>query len=150
MVFSAAVRTLVSDEETDELGPGKLDKAWLQRWVHSHTDLINRDSVLPFLNRAKREIARRGRLDIDEVPPQHRFLPVRAKPGHADAWLTNRLISDFVKTDFISRYVFNKQGFYRDYETWSEARRSHVVDALKTTYLRDKAGLLERLYGLTD
>ena len=53
--------------------------------------------------------------------PQHRFLIVRAKPDHPDAWLTNRLISDFVPSDFVSRYVFNKQGFYRDYEGWSEA-----------------------------
>ena len=30
-----------------------------------------------------------------------------------------------------------------------EAWRAHVVDTLKTTYLRDKAGLRARLYGLT-
>ena len=53
--------------------------------------------------------------------PQHRFLVVRAKPDHPDAWLTNRLISDFVPSDFVSRYIFNKQGFYRDYEGWQRA-----------------------------
>ena len=72
--------------------------------------------------------------------PQHRFLVVRARPDHPDAWLTNRLISDFVPFDFVSRYVFNKQGFYKDYEGWPEPWRRHVVDTLKTTYLKDKAG----------
>ena len=52
--------------------------------------------------------------------------------------------------DFVSRYIFNKQGFYRDYQTFAEPWRSHVVDVLKTTYLKDKAGLRARLYGLTD
>ena len=75
---------------------------------------------------------------------------VRAKPDHPDAWLTNRLISDFVPSDFISRYVFNKQGFYADYQGWSDAWRRHVVDTLKTTYLKDKAGFRARLYGLVD
>ena len=82
--------------------------------------------------------------------PEHRFLVVRAKPDHPDAWLTNRLISDFVPSDFVSRYVFNKQGFYKDYEAWKEPWRSHVVDTLKTTYLKDKAGYRARLYGLVD
>ena len=69
------------------------------------------------------------------------------KPDHPDAWLTNRLISDFVPYDFVSRYVFNKQGFYRDYEGWSEALARHVVETLKSTYLKDKAALAQ-LHGL--
>ena len=82
--------------------------------------------------------------------PLHRFLVVRAKPDHPDAWLTNRLISDFVPSDFVSRYIFNKQGFYADYQGWSELWRAHVVDTLKTTYLKDKVGYRARLYGLVD
>ncbi len=58
---------------------------------------------------------------------------VRAKPDHPDAWLTNRLISDFVPFDFVARYVFNKQGFYRDYESWGESFRAYVVNTLKTS-----------------
>ena len=53
-------------------------------------------------------------------------------------------------SDFVSRYVFNKQGFYKDYEGFDEAWRAHVVDVLKTTYLKDKAAFRARLYGLTD
>jgi hypothetical protein len=143
------IRALIRDEEPTR-NLATVDKVWLQTWIHGHADLINRDGNFPFLNAAKREIAQLGQLKIDDISPLHRFLVVRAKPGHPDAWLTNRLISDFVPSDFISRYVFNKQGFYQDYQAWPEAWRSHVVDTLKTTYLKDKDAYRLRLYGLTD
>ena len=126
------------------------DTVWLQTWIHGHADLIARDGNFPFLNAAKREIAQLGHLRIDDVPPRQRFLVTRAKPDHPDAWLVNRLISDFVPQDFVARYVFNKQGFYADYQGYGERWRRHVVDVLKTTYLRDKAAFRARLYGLTN
>jgi hypothetical protein len=52
--------------------------------------------------------------------------------------------------DVVSLYVFNKQGFYKQYEGWSKRWREHVVDTLKNTYLKDKAAFRARLYGLTD
>ena len=144
-----ALRALIQKLEP-ERDLGKADKVWLQTWIHSHADLISREGTFPFLNAAKREIAQLGQLRIEEMPPEHRFLVVRARPDHPDAWLTNRLISDFVPDDFVSRYVFNKQGFYRDYEGWSEAQRAAVVETLKSTYLKDKEAFRARLYGLKD
>lgn len=143
------VRALIRDAEPDR-NLTDVDKVWLQAWIQNHADLITKDGNFPFLNAAKREIAQLGQLRIDDVSPQQRFLVIRAKPDHPDAWLTNRLISDFVPTDFVSRYIFNKDGFYKDYEGFSDAWRSHVVDVLKTTYLKDKVALRTRLYGLTD
>jgi hypothetical protein len=143
------VRSLIHKAEPKR-DLGKLDRVWLQTWIHSHADLINSDGTFPFLNAAKREITQLGQLKIEDVPPRLRFLVARARPDHPDAWLTNRLISDFVPFDFVSRYVFNKQGFYADYEEFNEPWRRHVVDTLKDTYLKDKAGFRERLYGLTD
>jgi len=128
----------------------QLDRVWLQTWIHSHADQINREGTFPFLNAMKRELAQYGQIKIDEVPAQKRFLLVRAKPDHPDAWLTNRLISDFVPFDFMSRYVFNKQGFYRDYQDFNPVWRRHVVEMLKDTYLKDKAGYRRRLFGLKD
>ncbi|MET0939913.1 MAG: DUF6638 family protein [Mesorhizobium sp.] len=128
----------------------KADKVWLQTWMHSHADLISSEGTFPFLNAAKRELAQYGQLRLEEVAPLYSFLVVRAKPDHPDAWLTNRLISDFVPDDFVSRYIFNKQGFYRDYEAFDALQRAAVVDTLKTTYLKDKAAFRERLYGLAD
>ena len=143
------VRTLIHTAEPKR-DLMNVDRVWLQTWIHSHAELINSDGTFPFLNAVKREIAQLGQLRIEDVPPRQRFLVVRAKPDHPDAWLTSRLISDYVPFDFISRYIFNKQGFYRDYEAFSEVWRRHVVDTLKDTYLRDKAGYRERLYGLRD
>ncbi|GLS32691.1 hypothetical protein SAMN04488498_1503 [Mesorhizobium albiziae] len=144
-----AIRALISQAEPKR-DIGNADKVWLQTWIHSNADIINRDGTFPFLNAAKREIAQLGQLRIENVEPLHRFLVVRAKPDHPDAWLTNRLISDFVPFDFVSRYVFNKQGFYKDYEGYGEAQRAAVVDTLKTTYLKDKEAFRARLYGLAD
>ncbi|MBB6464156.1 DUF6638 family protein [Aminobacter carboxidus] len=144
-----AVRALIREAEPKR-DIGKVDKVWLQTWIHSHADVINRDGNFPFLNAAKREIAQLGQLRLEEVFPLHRFLVVRAKTDHPDAWLTNRLISEFVPSDFVSRYVFNKQGFYKDYEELNETWRSNVVDTLKSTYLKDKAAFRAQLYGLTD
>ena len=129
---------------------GRLDRVWLQTWLHSHAEAIAEDGTFPFLNAAKREIAQLGQMGMQEIEPHRRFLVVRARPDHPDAWLTNRLISDFVPDDFVSRYVFNKQGFYRDYEGFDEPWRRHVVETLKDTYLKDKAGFRARLYGLRD
>jgi hypothetical protein len=143
------VRGLIH-QDSPELQLNELDKVWLQTWIHSHADLINREGTFPFLNAAKRELAQLGQIKIDDVRPDRRFLLVRARADHPDAWLTNRLISDFVPFDFLSRYVFNKQGFYRDYEGYSPTWRRTVVETLKDAYLKDKAGLRLRLYGLKD
>ncbi len=144
-----AIRALIHMNEPKR-DLNKVDKIWVQTWIHKHADLINRDGIFPFLNSAKRELAEFGRLDIETMRSKHWFHVVRAKPEHPDAWLTNRLISDFVPLDFVSRYVFNKQGFYRDYEDYAPVWRTHVVETLKNTYLEDKAAFRERLYGLTD
>ncbi|WP_165899992.1 DUF6638 family protein [Borborobacter arsenicus] len=144
-----AILALIREAEP-ERDIANADKVWLQTWIHGHADMINRDGIFPFLNAAKREIRQLGQMRMEEVAPQHRFQVVRAKPNHPDAWLTSRLISDFVPADFVSRYVFNKQGFYTDYEKLSEPWRSFVVERLKTAYLNDKEALRRRLYGLTD
>ncbi|MDN2566994.1 hypothetical protein N1F89_12260 [Aquibium sp. A9E412] len=144
-----AVRDLVrrTDPQAD---PARIDPVWLQTWVHRNAEQVRRDGVYPFLNAARREIAQLGRLAVDEMAPLHRFLVVRAAPDHPDAWLVNRLISDFVPSDVVSRYVFNKQGFYADYAALAPAWRAHVVALLKSAYLKDKAALRARLYGLSD
>jgi len=144
-----AIRALIHRQQP-ELDFEKVDKVWLQTWIHGNADLINKEGTFPFLNAAKREIAQTGKLNLEDMAPERRFLVVRAKPTHPDAWLTNRLIADFVPDDFVSRYVFNKQTFYKEYEGWGKRWRTHVVDTLKTTYLKDKAALRARLYGLTD
>jgi hypothetical protein len=144
-----AIRALIQRTEPKR-DVSRADKVWLQTWIHGHADIINDEGTFPFLNAAKREIAQLGQLRLEEVLPEHRFLVVRARPDHPDAWLTNRLISDFVPDDFVSRYIFNKQGFYKDFEAFDAMHRSAVVDTLKTTYLKEKEAFRARLYGLAD
>lgn len=128
----------------------KADTVWLQSWLHANAQLVARDGTFPFLNAAKREIVQLGQMRMEDVAPAHRFLVVRAKADHQDAWLTNRLISDFVPRDFVSRYIFNKQTFYKDFEGFPESWKTHVVEVLKSTYLKDKDAFRARLYGLVD
>ena len=143
------IRQLMHDLEP-ERDLTTVDKVWVQTWMHKYADLINHEGTYPFLMAAKRALSQTGRLDVGQIRPDQRFLVVRAKPDHPDAWLTNRLISDFVRFDFVSRYVFNKQGFYDDYSGYADVWRENVVATLKTTYLKDKAGFRQKLYGLKD
>lgn len=144
-----AIRAIIREVEPKrDLTSASL--VWFQTWIQNHADIINRDGTFPFLNAAKREIAQYGQIRLEDVPPPLRFLVVRAKPDHPDAWLTNRLISDFVRSDYVSRYVFNKQGFYKDYDSFTPEWRENVVETLKSSYLKDKAAFREHLYGLID
>ena len=126
----------------------KIDAVWLQTWMHRNASLIADEGTYPFLTAIKREIAQSGHIDARRTPDRFRFTLARALPEHKDAWLTNRLITEYVPYDFVSRYVFNKQGFYKDYAGWDDSYRQHVVETLKSTYLTDKAALRKRLYGL--
>ena len=87
---------------------------------------------------------------LGEVPPERRFLLVRAAPDHPDQWLVNRLISQMVPYDFVSRFVFDKQGFYAAYEHYSEKFREYVVATLTRTYLQDKAAYRRKLFGIRE
>jgi hypothetical protein len=143
------IRSLIHAAEP-ALDISKLDKVWMQTWIQRNADRVSKDGNFPFLNSAKREIAQYGQIKLEDVFPQQRFLTVRARPDHPDAWLVNRVISDFVPFDFVARYVFNKQTFYKDYLAFDDVWRAHVVDVLKTNYLKNKRTFRERLYGLTD
>jgi hypothetical protein len=137
-------------EKDPERDASRMDAVAWQTWVHANAGSVADEGTLPFLNAARRELAQTGRLDLEEMAPERRFLVIRAKPDHPDAWLTNSLISEFVPADFVSRYVFNKPRFYAEYERLSAAQRAHIVEILKSTYLKDKAAFRARLYGLAD
>jgi hypothetical protein len=89
-------------------------------------------------------------VEPEAIPDECRFLLVRADPGHPDRWLTNQLLSTFVPFDFITRFVFDKDGFYAQYEAYGETFRQFVVDTLAKTYLQDKQALRYRLFGLKE
>lgn len=126
----------------------KVDAVWLQTFLHRNAESVARDGTYPFLQEMTRAIAATGSLRIAEVAPALRFLLIRARPDHPDQWLTNRLISQMTPFDFVSRFIFDKQGFYDAYEGFSDGFREFVVSRLSQTYLQDKAGFRKRLYGI--
>ncbi|MDK1387238.1 hypothetical protein QN224_17650 [Sinorhizobium sp. 8-89] len=143
------IRGLINDTDPTA-DPMNADRIWLQTWIHRNAALVSRDGTYPFLQEMTRTIAATGTITMAEVPPENRFLLVRAAPMHPDQWLVNRLISQLVPRDFVSRFVFDKQGFYDAYERYSEKFREYVVATLTSTYLKDKAAFRHKLYGLKE
>jgi hypothetical protein len=127
-----------------------VDAIWLQTWMHRNSALVSSDGGYPFLQNMIRTVSASGTIKMQEAAPENRFLLVRAAPEHPDQWLTNRLIAQLNPTDFVSRFVFDKQGFYAAYEHYSEKFREYVVATLTGTYLRDKVAFRKRLYGLKE
>ena len=124
------------------------DRRWRKRWLAANAAAVEREGTVPFLRWAEREMETWARIDVDEIDARGRFLLSRARPGHTDAWLVNRLISEYVPFDFLMRYVFNKEAFYRDYAGWPDGLRDHVVNRIVGAYLSDKKGFRRRLFGL--
>ncbi|MEI2300178.1 DUF6638 family protein [Ensifer sp. MJa1] len=126
------------------------DRIWLQTWMHRNAAVVARDGAYPFLQEMIRAVAATGTIRMQDVAPANRFMLVRAAPTHPDQWLVNRLISQLVPRDFVSRFVFDKQGFYDAYERYSEGFKEYVVVSLTGTYLKDKAAFRHKLYGLRE
>ncbi|KQS99172.1 MULTISPECIES: DUF6638 family protein [unclassified Rhizobium] len=145
MILRSLINTV--DPTTDM---GSVDAIWLQTWMHRNSARVAADGAYPFLQTMLRTVLSSGTIRMQDVAPEHRFLLVRAAPDHPDQWLTNRLISQLVPRDFVSRFVFDKQGFYAAYEHYSEKFREYVVATLTGTYLRDKVAFRKRLYGLKE
>lgn len=143
------IRGLVNDADP-EIDLRRADRIWLQTWIHRNAALVARDGAYPFLQEMSRAIAATGTIKMQDVAPKNRFLLVRAAPQHPDQWLVNRLVSELVPRDFVSRFVFDKQGFYKAYEGYSETFREYVVATLTGTYLKDKTAFRQKLYGLKE
>lgn len=124
----------------------RVDGRWASAWVAKNAALVERDGRLPMMNWVKREAPGWGSIDMAQIDLRNRFLICRANPDHADFYLVNRLISEYLPFDYLTRFVFNKPGFYRDYETWPENYRDYVVKIVRDTYLNDKKALRRRLY----
>lgn len=143
------VRGLINDADpTADLA--RVDRIWLQTWMHRNAALVASDGAYPFLQEMLRTVQTTGSIRMQDVAPANRFMLVRASPTHSDQWLVNRLIAQLVPRDFVSRFVFDKQGFYDAYERYSEKFREYVVATLTGTYLKDKAAFRRKLYGLRE
>lgn len=124
------------------------DAVWLQAWIQRNSAMVADDGRYPFLQETSRALTTKGAIRIEDVDPARRFMLVRARPDHPDQWLTNRLVAQFNETDFVSRFMFDKQGFYDAYQGFGESYKEYVVSQLSATYLRDKKAYRKRLYGI--
>ena len=124
------------------------DRRWLKNWMNTCSSELADEGTVPFLLWTARHLEDWSRIDLDEIDARGRFILSRAKPGHRDSWLVNRLISDQVKFDYIARFMFNKEAFYADFETWPDGLQRHVVQRISNTYLKDKRALRSRLFGI--
>jgi len=129
--------------------PAKADMVWLQTWAHMNARLVSEEGSYPVLSEMYRVVTTTGQVRMKDIAARYRFLLTRAEPDHPDQWLVNRLLSQMQPFDFVSRYIFDKQGFYDAYERYSEKFRDYVVKTLEGTYLKDKLAFRRRLYGIT-
>jgi hypothetical protein len=122
---------------------------WLQTWAHMNAALVSEEGSFPVLSDMYRVVSSTGQIRMRDIAARYRLLLVRAEPNHPDQWLVNRLISQLQPFDFVSRYIFDKEGFYEAFEGYSEKFREYVVKTLQGTYLKDKLAFRRRLYGIT-
>jgi hypothetical protein len=139
-----AIHMAVDQDPDTDLS--RVDGRWASAWVAKNAAAVEKEGSLPLMNWVKREAVRWSNFAMDEIEPAKRFLISRANPDHADFFLVNRLISEYLPFDYMTRFVFNKPAFYRDYETWPENYRDYVVNRIRDTYLADKKALRRRLY----
>ena len=145
------VRFQISQSDPDRK-VGTLDTIDLKNWVNSNMHLLDTQPELDFLYTAQRLATGDRSSYPSSVPHRARFLAHRAVPDHADRNLVNRLIAEYIPFDFLTRFVVNKDAFYRDYRHYPEPFRDFVVETMRSTYLPDKRAFRARLFedwGLT-
>lgn len=140
----------MASQSDPNFDPAKADLVWLQTWAHMNARMVADEGTYPFLNDVLRQITASGQIRMSDVAPRFRFLLVRANTSHPDHWLVNRLISQMQPFDFVSRFIFDKQGFYESYEKMPDKFQEEVVKTLQETYLSDKLGFRRRLYGISE
>nr|WP_316655308.1 DUF6638 family protein [uncultured Gellertiella sp.] len=145
MVLEQLAARLAPDADLDGV-----DAVWWQTFLQRNAAEVTREGTWPFLSDMLRQLRERGEVRLDTLPARERFLLVRALPGHRDAWLTNRLIAAQIPEDYLSRFMFDRQGFFPAYEQYRDNFRNHVVSVLTRSYLSDKRAILKTLYAMGD
>lgn len=124
----------------------ELDETWVKQWVRDNFENLAEDGAFPFLTRMRKNAFNGSRINLDEVRPDLRFLTMRANPDHPDHWVVNRLLSEYVPFDFLTRFIVNKEAFYDDYQGFESKFRDYVVHAVTTTYFPQREEFLARMF----
>ncbi len=146
--FMAAV--WLADQNGDDFPSSLSDTGWLQRWCRENAKIVRDDNTIPLIDWALEQVGDWSNIHIEEVELDLRFVLCRADPDEDEQGLTNRLISEYVPFDFLTRFEFNRPGFNRDREGWSANYREFVENVIENTYLRNREREFENLFGLDD
>jgi hypothetical protein len=126
----------------------RIDQDAFRSWAYKNARELGDDRLLKELRYVETRLSDWSELDDDDVSEEALAALLRAKPGRNDQWLVNRLLSDYVGWDFITRFVFNKQGFYADWPNYGDTYGAYITRRLTQEYLADKEGLRDRLYAI--
>ncbi len=132
--------------EGEDLPSSLPEKTWSNRWIRNHKDFVEDEGTIPLLKWVNSQVSNWSNIDMDDIHPSKRFVLCRANPDHQDMELVNRLISDYLPFDFLTRFLFNKPNFNRDHEEWPGAYKKFVADAVGEYYLNGKVDMRSRLF----
>lgn len=123
-----------------------LDDIWIKNWVHDNLDRLLLSTDFRVLVDVRKQLMNTGRVDAESLPGEHQLLISRANPDHPDRQLVNRLLSDLIPYDFVSRFILSKDAFYKDYAAYPETLRDYVVELIKSTYVPHKRAMRDKLF----
>lgn len=129
-----------------KLDPSAITDVEIGNWVHKNLSKLKKSKVFRQLHELHRIVLNGNQPDTADFDAEMMLMSVRANPDHDDALLVNRFLSEFVPYDFLTRFIVNKEAFYRDYETFSDAHREYAVRLITAVYFPDKQELWSALF----
>jgi hypothetical protein len=141
-----AVALWLAKELEPETDFDQVNRSWLKSWMANNSSLVDKEGSIPLIAWVNAQLTNWSELDMDEIPPRHRFLLLRASPEHRDRFLINRLVSQYLPFDYMMRYIYNKPVFYKEYANWPPSYRKFVVEEVSRKYLPDRADYRQQMY----
>jgi len=129
-----------------KLDPCAITDVEIDNWVHKNLSRLKKSKAFRQLHELHRGVLNGSQPDTAGFDAEMMLMSVRANPDHDDWLLVNRFLSEFVNYDFLTRFIVNKQAFYRDYETFSDAHREYAVRLITAVYFPDKQELWSALF----
>jgi len=129
-----------------KLDPSAITDVEIDNWVHKNLSRLKKSKAFLQLHELHRGVLNGKQPDTASFDSEMVLMSVRANPDHDDWLLVNRFLSEFVTYDFLTRFIVNKQAFYRDYETFSDAHREYAVRLITAVYFPDKQELWSSLF----
>ena len=114
--------------------------------MHKNLSRLKKSKIFRQLHELQRVVLNGSQPDTASFDAEMTLMSVRANPDHDDWLLVNRFLSEFVPYDFLTRFIVNKQAFYRDYETFSDTHREYAVRLITAVYFPDKQELWSALF----